>query len=57
MNEFFQFNLILPAGLGPGVYLASNRNAYQKQANNVSGSKAVPVRRADNLTMICEPIV
>jgi hypothetical protein len=29
--------LILPAGLGPGVYSASNRNEYQKHKNNVSG--------------------
>jgi hypothetical protein len=28
---------ILPASLGPGVYLASNRNEYQKQKNYVSG--------------------
>jgi hypothetical protein len=29
---------ILPASLGPGVYLASNRNEYQKHKNNnVSG--------------------
>jgi hypothetical protein len=26
--------LILPAALGPGVYLASNRNEYQKHENN-----------------------
>jgi hypothetical protein len=32
------FNLILPAALGPGVYSASNRNEYQKHKNNnVSG--------------------
>jgi hypothetical protein len=30
--------LSLPAALGPGVYLASNRNEYQKHKNNnVSG--------------------
>jgi hypothetical protein len=30
--------LILPAALGPGVYLASNRNQCQKHKNNnVSG--------------------
>jgi hypothetical protein len=47
----------IPAGLAPGVYSASNRNEYQKQRNNVSGSRARPMRRADNLTAICEPIV
>jgi hypothetical protein len=31
------FNLILSTALGPVVYLASDRNAYQKQKNNVSG--------------------
>jgi hypothetical protein len=29
--------LTLPAALGTGVYLVSNRNEYQKQKNNVSG--------------------
>jgi hypothetical protein len=37
VKEFFSIYLILPAALGPGVYSASNRNAYQKQKNNVSG--------------------
>jgi hypothetical protein len=49
--------LILPAALGPGVYSASNRNEYQKQKNNVCGSRALPVCKADNLTAICEPFV
>jgi hypothetical protein len=40
-----------------GVYSASNRNEYQKQKNNVSGSRARPVRRADNLTAVFEPSV
>jgi hypothetical protein len=35
--------LILSAALGPGVYSASNRNEY--------------VREADKLTAICEPTV
>jgi hypothetical protein len=37
VNAFFSIHLVLPAALGPGVYLASNRNEYQKQINNVSG--------------------
>jgi hypothetical protein len=49
--------LILPAALGTGVHSASNRNEYRKQKTNVSGSRARPVSRADNLTAICEPIV
>jgi hypothetical protein len=37
-GEFFlSIHLILPAALGPEVYLASNRNEYQKHKNNVSG--------------------
>jgi hypothetical protein len=36
VNEFVSIYLILPAGLGPGVFLASNRNVYQKQEKNVS---------------------
>jgi hypothetical protein len=37
VNYFFSFYLILLAALGPGVYLTSNRNDYQKQKNYVSG--------------------
>jgi hypothetical protein len=37
VNEFFSIYLILPAALSPGVYLACNRNEYQKQRNKVSG--------------------
>jgi hypothetical protein len=36
MNDFLSIYLILPAGLGPGIYSTSNRNEYQKQENNVS---------------------
>jgi hypothetical protein len=37
---FFSIYLILPAALGPGVYLASNRNEYRGQ-KCVSGDKSV----------------
>jgi uncharacterized membrane protein YkvA (DUF1232 family) len=33
----FLIYVILPAGLGPGVYLVSDRYEYQKQKNKVSG--------------------
>jgi hypothetical protein len=33
----FEMYLIHPAALGLGVYLASHRNEYLKQKNNVSG--------------------
>jgi hypothetical protein len=48
--EHFQ---ILPAALGPGVYLASNRNEYQnRKIIMFLGIKGRPVRRADNLAAI-----
>jgi hypothetical protein len=56
VNERFLIYPILPAALGPGVYSASDRNEYQKQKLFLE-SKARPVRRADNLTAICELIV
>jgi hypothetical protein len=41
--------LILPVALDPGDYSTSKRNELE--------SRARPVRKADNLTAICEPIV
>jgi hypothetical protein len=58
MNEFFSIYLILPAALGPGVYSASNRNLSTRNRKIMFlGSRARSVRRADNLTTICEPTV
>jgi hypothetical protein len=58
VNEFLKIYLILPAALGPGVFSTSNRNEYQKQKKIMFlGSRARTVRRADNLTVIREPIV
>jgi hypothetical protein len=51
----FSMYLIVPTALGYGAYSASNKNEYQKQKNNVLGSRARPVRRTDNLTAISEP--
>jgi hypothetical protein len=50
---------ILPAPVapGPGVYSAANRNEYQKQKIMFLGRRVRPVRKADNLTAICEPTV
>jgi hypothetical protein len=45
----FSIYLTLPAALGPEVYSASNRKQFQKHKNNVFGSRARPVHRADNL--------
>jgi hypothetical protein len=53
----FSIYLILPAVLGPGAHSASNRNEYQKQKIMFLGNRVRPVRRADNLTAISEPIV
>jgi hypothetical protein len=52
------FNLPNPSGhTRPQVYSASNRNEYQRQTNNVLGSRMWPVCKADNLAAICEPTV
>jgi hypothetical protein len=56
MNSFLIY-LILPAALTPGVYSAYNRNEYQKHKKSYQGSRARPMRKADNTTAICVPIV
>jgi hypothetical protein len=55
--NFFRIYRSLQAVLGPGVYSAYNRNEYQKQKELFLESRARPVRKADNLTAIREPIV
>jgi hypothetical protein len=57
IDFFFSVYLILPTALDPSIYLTSNRNKYQKQKIMFPGSRARPVRRADNITAICESIV
>jgi hypothetical protein len=52
--EFFSIYLILSATLCPGVDSALNRNEYQ---TIFLSSKARPVSKADNITVICEQIV
>jgi hypothetical protein len=49
--------LILPAALDPGVHSISNRNEYQSRKIMLLEKGAPPVRKADNLTAICEPNV
>jgi hypothetical protein len=52
---FYPIHQIIPAALGPGVHSVSKKNEYQKQKKIiVLGSGAQPVRRAKNLTAICE---
>jgi predicted RNA-binding protein YlxR (DUF448 family) len=57
MSSMNYFNLITPSNrtIGPGVYLSSNRNEYQKQKKMFLGSRARSMRRAHNLAG--EPIV
>jgi hypothetical protein len=50
----FQFTSSFQAHYGPGVDSTSNRNEYQVYS---WGGKERRVRKADNLTAICEPIV
>jgi hypothetical protein len=44
-----------PAALRTGVYLAPNRNEYQKQKIIILWSRVWPVRDTVRLTDICEP--
>jgi hypothetical protein len=39
--NFFSTYRILPAAIGPEVFLASIINEYEKQKNNVSGKQTV----------------
>jgi hypothetical protein len=55
VNEYFSIYIILPATLDPRVYSASNRNELQEKKMFL-GSKVRTVRRAHNVTAICEPI-
>jgi hypothetical protein len=53
VNGFlFNMYLIFPAALHHGVYSAPNRNQYQKPKKKFLGSRARPVRKADNFTAI-----
>jgi hypothetical protein len=54
IDFFFSIYLILPATLGHEVYLAFNRNEYEKQKKMFLERKARPVD--DNLPAICETI-
>jgi hypothetical protein len=54
VNEFFSIHVILLATVGPGVY---SEMSTRRRKIIFMGSRAWPVRRADNLTAICEPTV
>jgi hypothetical protein len=49
----FSMYLILPAALWP---LRSTQPVTDMSTRNIPGGKEWPVRKADNLTTICEPI-
>jgi hypothetical protein len=54
--DLFSIYLILRAAVGAGVYSASTINEYRKK-NIFLDSRARPVRKADNLTAIFQPII
>jgi hypothetical protein len=49
----FSIDLILPAAIWT---LGSTQRLKEMSTRNLPGLKGWPVRRADNLTAICEPI-
>jgi hypothetical protein len=54
----FSMYLILAAALGPGVYsIYLTEMSTRSRKIMFLGSKAWAMRRTDNLTVICEPIV
>jgi hypothetical protein len=52
--NLFSMYLILPAVLGPGFHLATNRDKYLKE---FLGSKARSELKVDNLTAMSKPVV
>jgi hypothetical protein len=53
VHEFFDLPN-LSAALGREVYSTSNRNELQTRKIMFQGSRALSVRKADNITAICE---
>jgi hypothetical protein len=53
VTEFF--NWLNPSS--PAVALVSTQPLTEMSIRNLPGGKGRPVRKADNLTAICEPIV
>jgi hypothetical protein len=54
---FFSIYLILPAALGPGVYSTLTEMSIRSRKIILLGIRARPVRKADKLTAIYEPVV
>jgi ABC-type tungstate transport system permease subunit len=58
MRRFLKIYLIFLVVLGPEAHPASNKNEHQKHKNNnVSGSKALLVRRADNTSTRSKEVI
>jgi hypothetical protein len=56
-ERIISINIILPAALGPGFTKPLTEMSTRCRKIMFLGSRARPVRRADNLAAICEPIV
>jgi hypothetical protein len=56
VNNFY-VSQILPAALGPGIYSASNKCIPEEEIKQFLRSRARPMREANNLTVVYEPIV
>jgi hypothetical protein len=57
VNGFFSNYLTLPTSLGQGFTQPVTEISTTSRKIMFLESRARPVRRADNLTAICEPIV
>jgi hypothetical protein len=54
VNEFFPIYLTIPAALDPAFAEPLTQMSSKSRKIMFLGSRARPVRRADNLTAICE---
>jgi hypothetical protein len=56
-NDFLSVYLILPAALGPRFTQLLRQMSIRRRKIIFLGSRELPVRKADNLTDICESTV
>jgi hypothetical protein len=57
VNELFSSYLILLAALGPGVSQPLTEMSIRNRKIMFLESRTRPARKADNFSVICEPIV